>query len=107
MEGSRWGIKYNKNKREEERDRERERRKIKREFIEEGEGSNIIPLLGAAAPIRRGAGAEKGEEYSRLGLGWWTMLYKERSRVLQHTATTQEQRGKSDIRGGEGEGGRR
>ena len=40
MEGSRWGIKYNKNKREEERDRERERRKIKREFIEEGEGSN-------------------------------------------------------------------
>ena len=25
-----------------------------------GEGSNIIPLLGAAAPIRRGAGAEKG-----------------------------------------------
>ena len=33
-----------------------------REFIEEGEGSNIIPPLGAAAPIRRGAGAEKGEE---------------------------------------------
>ena len=34
------GIKYNKNKREEERDREKKRRKIKREFIEEGEGSN-------------------------------------------------------------------
>ena len=46
-----------------------EERKIKREFIEEGEGSNITSSLGAAAPIRRGAGAEKGEEYARVGLG--------------------------------------
>ena len=45
----------------------------------------------------------KGRNMLGWDSGWWTMLYKERSRALQHTATTQEQRGKSDVRGREGE----
>ena len=37
-------------------------------YRREADGYNITPSLGAAAPRRRGAGAEKAKEYTRMGL---------------------------------------
>ena len=48
----------------------------------------------------------KGRNMLGWDSGWWTMLYKERSRALQHTAATQEQRRRVMLEG-ERESGRR
>ena len=100
------GGKLKKNKR---RDREIEkegrRKNIEGIYRREGEGSNIIPSLGAAAPRRRGAGAEKGKGCSVATRGWWTMLQGEESGPLAHGHDSRGERGR--VGEGERESGRR
>ena len=59
-----------------------------------GEGSNITSSLGAAAPRRRGAGAEKRRTRARMGLRCrrGRCSREDKSRALEHTATTQKRR---------------
>ena len=86
---------YNSLKRKREIEGE-ERGKYKENLQKKGEGSNISPSLGAAAPIRWGAGAKKGRTRARMGsgLGGGRCSIEEKSRALQHTATTQKRKRK-------------
>ena len=79
-------------------------REILRENLQKkGEGSNISPSLGAAAP-RWGAGAERGRKKARMGLRSrrGRCSREEKSRALQHTATTQRSEEKEEGREAKG-----
>ena len=95
--------KIKKNKREE-RDRKRGEENHKEGiYRREGEGSNITPCLGAAAP-RRVPVQRKGRSTLGWDSGWWIMLYK---RGVGPSSTRPPHESRERGRVGEGERERR